>query len=117
MSTRAATFIQVLTFPTSLWRGFFRRGAVAVARGYLIEKTEPRLPVVPGILFRLRNHANYLSSRNPLDLITWMEIVFVRNDFGHGDLILRRNLHILTVARIRSLFTLLQGHDRVIMKT
>src|ERR1039458_6096333 len=90
VSTRAATSVEILSSPSAVAR--LRCGAcqpaLAVAFGRLVEPTELRLSTLGRRLFAWRDHANRLTGRHPVDVVSRTNMVFVGDLSGHSDLVL-----------------------------
>ncbi len=57
-------------------------------------------------LLAVRNDTNHVAGRDPIDLITWTDLVLFGNSPRHRDLILGCDFgHVLILARVKSLLT------------
>jgi hypothetical protein len=98
VSTRAATFVEVLSSPTPSARPHGRtrlltyRRTPAVAFGRLVEQTELRFSIFGRHSLAWRNDANHFAGGYPVDLITGADAVPFRDLLGHSDLVFRCDL-------------------------
>src|SRR5712671_498197 len=90
VSTRAATGIQILSGPTSVATALcLARQWPSVAFRGLVEQTQPGCLIFGRRFFGWRNDANHFTGRHPVDVITWADMILIRDHSGYSNLIFR----------------------------